>query len=300
MLTKFLISASILLISYSTSVFANEPSDTNSLWKKHIENRNRIIEQFNALKSKRKDVSPQLVKMIAVAEDISKLNSKLYSEKTSDAEKSVLQKEVSDLEGSNKLLVEDLLSNYATPLLEFFTHFEKIQKTNKKIKIDAAVNTALDMTIKEVRFTYDTYQNLFDGSCINSDQSFNKKCAVKWVGSCAENFTSKGKKLGTSYISSDLEIQDKLFETQKDAMSYIAPETEDSAKNKIATEYGAFLVNACLFISEQGYDFEKNELYFENHKTPEVVSNLRYFYGVTRDEFREKCNFKRSDILNKL
>jgi hypothetical protein len=259
----------VVAILVGFSMFAekkiDDPSDeTKKYWEMFSINFAPVQESLKKFVSAKENVVSSLETNIDERKNIDLLKKKLLSKTISDAEKSILEKQINDREAKLDSKVGEFIETYKMPALELMESLREIEEKRKRVgKTD--IVKEYERIAKSGQFSH-LYKlfGVLDAGCIDK-KSFDNKCLKNWVNTCSGVFSTAEGKLAREFIDDSLNLVLKpsdepqvLFEDDKVSI------VEDWYHSAIAT--GTY---ACLFLSSQGYNFQKKSLFFKDDNGPE-------------------------------
>lgn len=246
-----------------------------------IENRNEELKNFE--------------KLITLQEEYSKMSSKLFDKGRSEAEESIFIKKLNDLNEQSNAQSEMLLEKYKFATIEIFSRLNKLTEKEKNKSKSNFLEKAFDSLKKDRSINGIDQSSLFDQKCIK-DRNFNESCLKDWISDCSKKFISKNKKLGFEYIDDDLESKSEFY---KNSEEFVNSHPNDE-KYTWASEGFQAIADACWFVSAQGFEFQKKEIYFKDFKTPQWIEDLPYSDWINSEDFSVKCPDKPNKIIYRI
>jgi hypothetical protein len=243
----------------------DSPSDeTKKYWELYLTNFAPFQESIKKFVSAKENVVSSLESNINERKNINLLKKKLLLKTISDADKSIIEKQINDREATLDSKVGEFIETYKIPALELIESLREIEEKRKKIgKND--IGKEYERIAKSGQFSH-LYKlfGVLDAGCIDQ-KSFDNKCLKNWINTCSGVFSTAEGKLAREFIDDSLDLVAKpsdepqvLFEDDR------VSKVEDWYHSAIAT--GTY---ACLFLSSQGYNFQKKSLFFKDDNGPE-------------------------------
>ena len=280
----------IALLSFPKFVFA-EDSPEQKFWKLYLEKATPIVKSIQALEEKKSRVVNTYFEYNQQIDEINKLSKKLKDKKLSEGDRSIIEKQINDAEAKAEKSWSEFTENYQFVALELSDAIDlRREKVKSKSKDNILTRIVLeeeyDALVNRRAFKYThNLLHLIDSRCV-TDQKFNTECLKTWISTCAVTFSTAEKKLAYESIDNQLRLNltpsDSPSEMFKELWAEVAPPQwyQDGIS---AGTYG------CLFIAAQGYQFQKQKVFFENFNGPDWLASLRERENYTLVKIANIC-----------
>lgn len=280
---KFL---SILVLFFSSLVSAEDSPD-KKYWKLYLEKANPILKSFQDLEGSKAEIVTALFEHKQKILEVDKLSKKLNNKKLSEADRSIIEKQLDDIGASIDVAWSKFEEKFQFVALELSDAVDlRREKIKNKILSKKDIEGEFDALVSRKTFKHNhNLLQLVDSKCVK-DQKFNSECLKKWISNCAETFSTVDNRLAYEAIDDQLVL--KLNPSDSPSELFKRTWEDETVPNwfKDGISTGTY---ACLFVASQGYKFQKQSVYFENFEEPAWLTALRERENYTLIKIANIC-----------